>query len=186
MACSWNPSTDTKKPPCLCCSGLTVLPTAQMGTLRHGREAHGTYPVLVVDDLHEAAVLGLAGRRRHGLLRLGRLSSLLLQLLLQDGGQFEGQGPTAYRKSGCWPFPLSHSRTRAVQGTPTPCCSLQPSQLESSAMTPAELAAPEQAMSAADLRGGTGHFLAISEPQLPHPENGTRTVSALEMGASTR
>lgn len=56
-----------------------------------------TYPVLVVDDLHEAAMLRLDGRRRHGPLGLGRLGGLLLQLLLWEG---ERGGERARRAEG--------------------------------------------------------------------------------------
>lgn len=41
-----------------------------------------TDPVFIVDDLHQAAVLGLARRRRHGPLRLVGFGRLLLELLL--------------------------------------------------------------------------------------------------------
>lgn len=50
-----------------------------------GRGWCHTYPVLVIDDLDQAAVLGFDGRRRHGPLGLGRLGCLLLQLLLWAG-----------------------------------------------------------------------------------------------------
>ena len=43
-----------------------------------------THPILVVDDLDDAAVLVLHRRRGHGLLWLHGLRSFLLQLLLRD------------------------------------------------------------------------------------------------------
>lgn len=48
-----------------------------------GQKAYSTDPVFIVDDLDQAAVLGLAGRWRYWPLGLMGLCCLLLQLLLQ-------------------------------------------------------------------------------------------------------
>lgn len=47
-----------------------------------------SYPVLIVDDLDNAAVFVLHGGRRHWLFRLHRLCCFLLQLLLEDAKLF--------------------------------------------------------------------------------------------------
>lgn len=47
-------------------------------------EVQDTHPVLIVNDLDDAAVLLLHRRRGHRPLRLGRLSSFFFKLLLRD------------------------------------------------------------------------------------------------------
>lgn len=89
-----------------------------------------TYPVLVVDDLHEAAVLRLDGRRRHGLLGLGRLGGLLLQLLLREGarggeragGRAEGEagGGAAWAGGRAQEVRLLTISSESPAGTPSP------------------------------------------------------------------
>lgn len=82
------------------------------GRAEGGGQRH-TYPVLVIDDLHQAAMLRFDGRWRHRLLGLGRLSSLLLQLLLWEGGECGGKD--AGRRKEQRQHPHGEGRPRAAR-----------------------------------------------------------------------
>lgn len=109
--------------------GESQIPQGDPGSQHRPSRRWGdndSYPVLVVDDLHQAAMLRLDGRRRHGLLGLRRLGGLLLQLLLWEGEvvsagrRKEGRPRAAWVGGRAQEVRLLTISSESPSGTPSP------------------------------------------------------------------
>lgn len=104
-----------------CPSPSPSIPSRDDTAQPHNLRRFQTHPVLVVDDLHQAAMFGLDRRGGDGFLRLGWFGCFFLQLLLWK--EKEGRRRVSHSEGGSRPRPhetLCGAATEAETATAVP------------------------------------------------------------------